>query len=716
LISSVLVIVAIMAGAGILATLILRQIEKPIRSIEATAGAHIRGDTTARATEAGPKEFISVATQFNRMLDARDQAIADLKISDSSLREKNDIISTMIDNMTQGLVMFDAATRIVVCNRRYLQMYRLSPDVVKPGLTLLELIKHRSETGSFNGDPHELCRQMRKVIAKGRTAQVVETNHGHMIQLLIQPMADGGWVATHEDVTDKRQAELERDRAKTFLNLIIENTPSPIFVKDADSGRYILVNRAFEEFCGISRAEMIGKTARHIFANEEANLITSREEIFLQTHQVISDELTICTPRNGLRSVTSKRLAVRGSDGATQFVIGVIEDHTDRKNIEAQLRQAQKMEAIGNLTGGVAHDFNNLLTVMIGNLDMLLEENAGKPQMTQTVDTILEAALRGAELIKQMLAFSRLQPLQPKDVDVNALADKTMKLLTRTLGEAIRIDLRKSLDECRILVDAAQLEAALVNIAINARDAMPTGGILAVATEKVFFTPENAARRPGLAAGEHIIVKIADTGTGMSSEVMSHIFEPFYTTKETGEGTGLGLSMVYGFVKQSGGYISVTSSPGAGTTFELCFPAAAATAAAGVSAANHAGGRLPAASEVVLVVDDQASVRATAVANLKSLGYQVYEADCGKAALAMLTTGVRIDLLFTDIVMPGITGLELAKISCAERPGLKVLYTSGYSGALHDDRSEGSINGALLVKPYRKRELAKAVADVLAAA
>jgi nitrogen-specific signal transduction histidine kinase/CheY-like chemotaxis protein len=396
----------------------------------------------------------------------------------------------------------------------------------------------------------------------------------------------------------------------------------------------------------------------------------------------------------------------------------VLEDVTERKNVEAQLRQAQKMEAIGNLTGGVAHDFNNLLTIMVGNLDLLLEENAEWPQIAQRVDVILEAALRGAELTRQMLAFSRRQPLQPKCIDVNALVDKTTRLLARTLGEEIRIELRKSPVPCEVNVDEAQLEAALLNIAINSRDAMPNGGTLTVAIDKVIFCNEDVTDRPGLAAGEHISLKIGDTGGGIPDEIISHIFEPFFTTKETGKGTGLGLSMVYGFVKQSGGYVGVTSTPGAGTTFELCFPVIAATAfEANLNAASNGNGIVVLTGAVVLAVDDQAEVRATAVAHLTALGYQVLEADCAQAALDKLAAGAKIDLLFTDIVMPGgLDGIELARLARVERPDLKVLYTSGYPGTETVDGSARNVDGALIAKPYRKQELAKAVAEVLAAA
>lgn len=386
--------------------------------------------------------------------------------------------------------------------------------------------------------------------------------------------------------------------------------------------------------------------------------------------------------------------------------------------MEAQLRQSQRMEAIGSLTGGVAHDFNNLLTVMMGNLDLLVSENSDRPQTVQQANIILDAALRGAELTKQMLTFSRRQALNPKCVDLNVLAENTIRLLTRTLGEGIRIDLQKSPDECHILVDEAQLEAALLNITINARDAMPDGGILTVTTDKVILGDRDAVQHPGLAPGEHVVLKIVDTGVGMSSEVTARIFEPFFTTKGLGMGTGLGLSMVYGFVKQSGGYISVNSAPGEGATFELFFPVVAAAASHLDSSATSGDGSVPElAGAVVLAVDDQPAVRATAVAHLTALGYQVVEADSAKAALEELAARARIDFLFTDIVMPGgINGIELARLARAVRPNLKVLYTSGFPCERHGENLETNVDGVLLTKPYRRQDLKNAMAQVLAAA
>jgi PAS domain S-box-containing protein len=633
------------------------------------------------------------------------------------LNKRNSQFDAALKNMSHGLSMFDAEQRLIVCNKRYAELYGFTDEQIKPGTplrTLLDFWSARGQAPKIHEKVYDNA-ATKTIQLPDRTLHML-CNDGRTA-VVHQPMPDGGWVAIHEDITEKLRAEQERDQNRQFIAQIIDSVPVGIIVKNASDRSIAYVNQAAEKLWNKPRAETVGKTVFAFLPREQADRITADDDKVLQTGGPLYRDLhqSSLAAMPG-RIFISRKIVIYSPDKKPRYIISVLEDVTERRNVEDQLRQSQKMEAIGNLTGGVAHDFNNLLTVMIGNLDMLRDEVTDKPTATQEVDTILEAALRGAELTKQMLAYSRRQPLQPKCVDLNAIAEKTTKLLARTLGEGIVIDLHKSSDVCPIMVDEAQLESAMVNIAINARDAMPNGGRLAITIDKVLLADEDISLRPGLAAGEHVVVKISDTGTGMAPEVASRIFEPFFTTKETGKGTGLGLSMVYGFVKQSGGYVGVISTPGDGTTFELCFPAAARTLAASAGEAINSGEQSREHGGIVLAVDDQPEVRATAVAHLKSLGYQVLEADCAQSALDQLAAGAKIDLLFTDIVMPGgINGVELAKLARAERPGLKVLYTSGYPGTGHGDRSEVSIDGTLLAKPYRKQELAKAVADVLAA-
>jgi PAS domain S-box-containing protein len=528
-------------------------------------------------------------------------------------------------------------------------------------------------------------------------------------------MADGGWVTTHEDVTDRISAERERDRNRDLLNLIVENVPVTIFVKNASDRRFILVNRACENVWGLSRSEILGRTASDIFPQAAAAEINEGDERLLKySAPLYWEEHALEMPRKGVRFITSKRFVVRSTDYANEYLVGVVEDVTERKLSEERLRQAQKMETIGNLTGGLAHDFNNLLTVIIGNLDSLQELTKDNPDQKRLVESVLEASLRGAELTRQLLAFSRRQPLQPKITDLDDLIGRTARLLTRVLGENIRLNVQLEPNVGSILVDEAQMESALINMAVNARDAMPNGGALTIKTGKLRVNGSGADRPPELLPGEYSVVEMSDTGHGMPPDVLARIYEPFFTTKPAGKGTGLGLSMVYGFVRQSGGYVSADSEAGKGTIFKLYFPCREA-AAAQPSADGVRHDLAPVArTELILTVDDNPTVLATAVLQLEALGYQTLTAHNAETALEMLDRDPKVDVLFTDIVMPTMNGRELAKLARMKRPGLKVVYVSGFPGIESTAGIDVDLDAPLITKPYRKSELERVLNATLA--
>jgi signal transduction histidine kinase/ActR/RegA family two-component response regulator len=380
---------------------------------------------------------------------------------------------------------------------------------------------------------------------------------------------------------------------------------------------------------------------------------------------------------------------------------------------EEQLRQAQKMETLGQLTGGLAHDFNNLLAVAIGNLDLLIRSWKGDPLEQEMVQEALDAALSGRELTRRLLAFARRQPLLPEKIDANELIGGISKLLARTLGERIRIRLRLDSEASPIVADRIQLETAIANLANNARDAMPNGGELVIASRNASLDEAYAASHSEVAAGDYVLIEITDTGHGMPLEVQERIFEPFYTTKGLGKGTGLGLSMVFGFMKQSGGHISVYSEPGRGTTFRLYLP--------------PADGRpveelmdVPAVlqqykgSGTVLVVEDNAKIRAVVARQLNGMGFNVIEANTAERALAELERGESIDLLFTDIVLPGaMDGCALARKAMSRDRPPRVLLTSGFPGASFGAVAELGADVRLLSKPYRQDELVGVLREIM---
>jgi signal transduction histidine kinase/CheY-like chemotaxis protein/CHASE3 domain sensor protein len=401
---------------------------------------------------------------------------------------------------------------------------------------------------------------------------------------------------------------------------------------------------------------------------------------------------------------------LRDAAGAISGAALVYHDATASHDTEHKLQQAQKLDAIGKLTGGVAHDFNNMLTVITGTTETLVAALAHEPALQKTAELIDQAAERCSELIQHLLAFARRQPLHPRDVDVNATVLDIAKLLRPTLGEQIEVNSILEQETASAHIDASQLANSLLNMAINARDAMPDGGKLLLETRNVVLDETYAQANPDVKPGPYVMLAVSDTGAGMSQEVLDKVFEPFFTTKDVGKGSGLGLSMVYGFVKQSGGHIRIYSEVGHGTTIKLYLPPARGLPES-MSAAAPA---LPVGNETVMVVEDDALVRDFVTAQLQSLGYRTVNAANGPAALNLIEGGQAFDLLFTDVIMPGgISGRDLADKVRARRPGTRVLYTSGYTdnAIVHQGRLDPGV--LLLTKPYRKAQLADMIRRAL---
>jgi signal transduction histidine kinase/CHASE3 domain sensor protein/CheY-like chemotaxis protein len=409
--------------------------------------------------------------------------------------------------------------------------------------------------------------------------------------------------------------------------------------------------------------------------------------------------------RAPLHLVVSGR-PLRSASGAISGAALVYHDISGSRETERKLQQSQKLDAIGKLTGGVAHDFNNMLTVITGTTETLVAGLQHLPTLQKTAELIDQAAERCSELIQHLLAFARRQPLQPRNVDINGTVLDMAKLLRPTLGEQIEINSTLDPEVTTSHIDPSQLANSVLNMAINARDAMPGGGKLLLETRNVVLDEAYAAANPEVLPGPYVMLAVSDSGTGMSKEVQDRVFEPFFTTKEVGEGSGLGMSMVYGFVKQSGGYIRIYSEEGHGTTIKLYLPPARRQ----TEAAAPAAAPLLRGWETIMVVEDDPLVRNFVAAQLQSLGYKTVAAADARAALVIIDNGQPFDLLFTDVIMPGgMTGRQLADETAKRRPGIKVLYTSGYTdnAIVHHGRLDKGV--LLLTKPYRKSQLAKMV-------
>ena len=512
---------------------------------------------------------------------------------------------------------------------------------------------------------------------------------------------------------ERKRIDEERRGQQEFLRQVIDLNPNLIFVKDWD-GRFTLVNRALAELYGTSPDDLVGRRDSDFNPNTEEVeqfLRDDREAMTSGRPKFILEETNTDARTGRRRWFQVIKVPLRAADGEPQ-VLGVATEITHRKELESQLRQAQKMEAVGQLAGGIAHDFNNVLTAVLGYTRLLLKDTTLPPQARGDVEEIEQAARRAASLTQQLLAFSRKQMLQLTILDLNEVVQGMRSLLRRLIGE--HITLVATLDPQPVLVraDLGQLQQVIVNLSVNARDAMPAGGILTIATAAVELGPSFVVARPGSQPGPHILLQVSDTGMGMDAETRGRVFEPFFTTKAVGKGSGLGLATVYGIVKQSGGYIDVSSEPTQGSVFTVYLPRVmdGVPTPQDLQPAEPAG----AGGETVLLVEDEPGVRSLARRALQRFGYRVLEAGNGQEALMVARRfDSTIDLLLTDVVMPEMGGRELAQVLKRERPTTRVLYTSGYpdTAGLQEEVQEAAV--AYLPKPYTPEELAQKVRDVL---
>lgn len=518
---------------------------------------------------------------------------------------------------------------------------------------------------------------------------------------------------------DTIDAELSARRSQDSLaeserrfRMMFEAAPMGIALMDSRNGDFLTVNPKFAAIVGWSARELMAKRWQDITHADDLDTDLAMAKQFLRgaiPGYVLEKRYVRKDGKPVWVHMTIARFALAGEPQLRHLCM--VEDVTEQKELQNQVLFAQRMEAIGQLTGGVAHDFNNLLTIVIGSSEALIEQS-DDPDRRQLAELILQAAEQGGELTRQLLAFSRRQPLAPRAFDVNTLLDHNFALIQRTLRADLHFSIRQSAGLAPVYADPAQTEAAILNLCLNARDAMPADGTLTIATELATLSEDYCRRHPDARPGDYVAIRVSDTGTGIAPEILDRVFEPFFTTKEPGRGTGLGLSMVYGFIRQSDGHLHVASELGKGSSFTLYLPVAAEPVLE--DSAQLAERRaFQGGSENVLVVEDNELVRDHAGSQFIALGYKVVTAANGSEALAILEKRDDIDLLFTDVVMPGMNGRELAERAVARWPRLRILYTSGYSKDALTREGRLLAGVTLLSKPYSKRDLAEKVRRVL---
>lgn len=538
------------------------------------------------------------------------------------------------------------------------------------------------------------------------------------LELDIVPLEDDHgiythWVAVERDITERRNAERELRLNEQRFRLVSQATNDVIWDWDLETN-HIWWNDGLRTLFGYDPEKMetgLESWTKQIHPDDLERVLTSIKAVINGTGNKWQDEYRLVRADGTIRHVADRGFVIRNSRDKAVRMLGSVMDVTSQREIEMRLRQSQKLEAIGQLTGGIAHDFNNLLTVILGNAEMLAEQLTD-PKLRALADISIGAAERGAELTNRLLAFARRQALKPERIDIGTHIDGLEPLLRRTLNENIDLEIVHKQHVWTAEIDPSLLETAVINLVINARDAMPDGGRLIIETGTITFDKDYLTANSDIMPGDYVTISVSDNGTGMSDDVVANAFEPFFTTKEVGKGSGLGLSMVYGFVRQSGGHAKIYSEPGKGTTIRLYFPRVddlPSPAGKSRKIPTITGG-----DEHILIVEDDALVRENAVAMLRELGYRISFAENSERALDLLARYNDIALLFTDMVMPGsMDGLKLAEIATLLKPDLSVLYTSGYSESLiiRDGRFEKKVH--MIGKPYRRQELAQKIRELL---
>lgn len=628
-------------------------------------------------------------------------------------QQRIELISHAVECTTDLICITDLNDRFIFANKAFLDAY---------GYTETEILGQRptilASSNSLSGVTAEIMASTRRGGWRGelfnRRKDGAEFPISLSTSIIRDPLGQPlGLVGVAHDITEQYQAREALQRAEAEYRSLFENAIEGI-VRSTPAGQFVRANPAMARMLGYESTEALRSAIHDLERQVYADPEKRREFRRIQERDgFVKDFECQWVRRDGRKiwvSITAR--AIRDSQEKTQYYEGFVEDVTTRKVLEAQLRQSQKMEAIGLLAGGIAHDFNNLLTVIIGCSDVLDGQPSVDASSKELVREIRKAGERAANLTHQLLAFSRKQILQPENLLLNRLVAETEKMLRRLIGENIRLGVHLDANLGYITADPVLLEQIILNLAVNARDAMPEGGDLRISTANCQVDEAAARDQPGLAPGAFVVLEISDTGCGMDEATKARIFEPFFTTKEQGKGTGLGLATVYGSVKQSGGYIEVRSDAGQGSTFRIYLPRARGGGKAEPSSVHkelNARG-----AETVLLAEDEDAVRAFTALVLRSNGYQVLEARNGPDALRISQeyTGP-IALLVTDVIMPQMSGRKLAELLTPARPDLRVIYLSGYTDDDLFQQGVSKTETAFVQKPFSAKTLTQMVREVL---
>ena len=633
-----------------------------------------------------------------------------------TLEETVALLEATLEATQDGILVLDLDRRIILYNQRLLRMVGLRAEDVdaSPEAALEKVIGALEDPEGFRARSRELWAD-----PSWPAADELRFRDGRLLMRYVSPhRVDGqivGVVASFRDVGQAVRTEQALERYQAFLEKAQEVAHVGSWIAEMDSDDRLGWSTETHRIFGVTIGEFAGTSASFLaFVHpDDRETVRNLRLATRRTGEPYEVEHRIVRADGTVRWVRERADVLRDASGRAARLIGTVQDVTDQRQLEEQLRQAQKMEAMGRLAGGIAHDLNNALTAIAGYTELALGELAEGHPSRADVGEIRRAAERAASVTGQLLAFSRKQLLERRVFDLNDAVTNLGRLLGRLLGDDIELRTSVHAAPAPIFADPGQIEQAIVNLAVNARDAMPAGGRLTIATS-LFVADEVFARAHApMAPGRYTVLSVADTGQGMDPETQAHIFEPFFTTKEVGKGTGLGLSMVYGTVKQTGGFIFVESEAGRGASFHMYFPPAAPVGPASAPAAPAR--RVSSGPETLLVVEDEPSVRGLVTASLAAEGYRILQAGSADEALRVAAGHPAIDLLLTDANMPGRSGIDLAGQLVAERPGLSVVIMSGYTTeSLAVEGLRGPV--CLLQKPFTPKELRRTIHDALARA